>query len=184
MRYILIIWYAINHIFWVYGLMFWCRYTLLKSSSLPRCWCTITLRSCCPFIIICPILSHPLTMWCLRWPCIWQLSYPPYVDTWIPSGQRLWMLCSLLYLPPQIGGIEENSKRGDAQQIFVEWMNNPFVPLLLMQWYWSFYSLSAVVIDAKTEESSGGWSVWEHFTEEENCFESAMMKRACWGRQS
>ena len=75
----------------VYGLMFWCRYTLLKSSSLPRCWCTITLRSCCPFIIISPILSHPLTMWCLRCPCIWQLSYPPYVDTWIPSGQRLWM---------------------------------------------------------------------------------------------
>ena len=102
-----------------------------------------------------------------------------YMDS---LGAEIMNVCSLLYLLPQIGGIEENSKRGDAQQIFVEWMNNPFVPLLLMQWYWSFYSLSAVVIDAKTEESSRGWSVWEHFTEEENCFESAMMKRACWGR--
>lgn len=134
----------------------------------------------CPFVVIDPILPLPLSMWYLRCPCIWRSRSPPCVDTRVPSGPGMCTLCSLLDPQKWV----EYRKTRDAQQIFVKWMNNPFVPLLLMQWYWSFYSLSAVVIDAKTEESSGGWSVWEHFTEEENCFEAPMMKRACWGRQS
>ena len=40
-----------------------------------------------------------------------------YMDS---LGAEIMNVCSLLYLLPQIGGIEENSKRGDAQQIFVE----------------------------------------------------------------
>ena len=75
-------------IFWVYSLMFWCRYTLLKSSSLPRCWCTITsdraMRFCCPLIILSPILSHPLTMWCLRMSCYVAIVLSPmcrYTDS-------------------------------------------------------------------------------------------------------
>lgn len=62
-------------------------------------------------------------------PGMWQLSYPPCVDTRIPSGQRLWMFLSL-FIPTNWWNMKTAKEEMLNKYLLNEWIT----PLSLYSW--------------------------------------------------